>query len=116
MQNNATDVVVFPGDAAGHVTDQMVARLRSDLADDPRVAALSFETHEQAYQRFRKMWPDSPGFVASVSPKDLPEFFRLRLVDASQYTAFRTKYAARDDVMLIEGRICRTSAPVGGIQ
>jgi hypothetical protein len=116
VQNDATDVVIFPGDANGHVTDQMVSQLKSDLNDDPRVAALFFETHEQIYQRFQKQWPNNPDFVASVSPNDLPEFFRLRLVDAAKYTVFRTQYAARDDVMFIEGRICRASAPVGGIQ
>ncbi|MDT4995687.1 MAG: cell division transport system permease protein [Actinoplanes sp.] len=116
VQNDATDVVIFPGDADGHVTDQMVSQLRSDLTADPRVATLFFETHEQIYQRFQKQWPNNPDFVASVSPNDLPEFFRLRLVDATKYTAFRTQYAARDDVMLIEGRICRESAPVGGLR
>jgi hypothetical protein len=116
VANDATDVVIFPGDADGHVTDQMVSQLRSALKSDPRVAALSFETHEQIYQRFKKQWPNNPDFVASVSPNDLPEFFRLRLVDASQYTAFRTQYAARGDASLIQGRICRASAPVGGIQ
>jgi hypothetical protein len=116
VQNGATDVVIFPGDADGHVTDRMVSQLRSDLKDDPRVAALFFTTHEQAYQRFQRLWPNNPDFVASVSPNDLPEFFRLRLVDAAQYTAFRTQYAARDDVMSIEGRICSPNAPVGGLQ
>jgi hypothetical protein len=116
VQNDATDVVIFPGDADGHVTDRMVSQLSSDLSDDPRVAALFFMTHEQAYQRFQQLWPDSPDFVASVNPNDLPEFFRLRLVDASQYTAFRAQYAARGDVMLIEGRICSPSAPVGGLR
>lgn len=116
VQKDATDVVLFPGDADGHVTDRMLSRLRSDLTDDPRVAALFFVTHEEAYQRFKKQWPNNPGFVASVSPDMLAEFFRLRLVDPSQYTAFRTQYAARGDVAFIEGRICRPSAPVGGVQ
>jgi hypothetical protein len=116
VENDATDVVVFPGDADGHTTAEMVARLRSELKGDPRVGALFFETHERIYQRFKKQWPDSPDFVASVSPNDLPEYFRLRLVDASQYTAFRTQYAATGDVMLIRGWICRTSAPIGGLQ
>jgi hypothetical protein len=116
VQKDATDVVIIPGDADGHVTDQMLSRLRSDLNDDPRVAAVFFVTHEEAYQRFKKQWPHNPDFVASVSPDMLAQFFRLRLVDPSQYTAFRTQYAARDDVDFIEGRICRPSAPVGGIQ
>jgi hypothetical protein len=113
---DATDVVIIPGDADGHVTDRMLAQLRSDLSDDPRVAAVFFVTHEEAYQRFKKQWPNNPDFVASVSPDMLAEFFRLRLVHPSQYTAFRTQYLARGDVDFIEGRICRPSAPVGGIQ
>jgi hypothetical protein len=114
--DDATDVVIVPGDAAGHVTDAMVAKLRSALYHDPRVGVLQFDTHEDAYQRFKDLWSDDPDFVASVSSDDLPELFRLRLVDASQYADFRRQYAARDDVTLIEGRICRTSAPVGGIK
>jgi FtsX extracellular domain len=116
VENGATDVVLFPGDADGHTTAAMVSQLRSELKDDPRVAALSFETREEAFQRFRKLWAKSPDFIASMSPNEMPEFFRLRLVDASMYTAFRAQYAARHDVTSIEGRICRTGAPVGGIQ
>lgn len=116
VPSEATDIVIIPGDADGHVTDQMVSRLSSDLKNDPRVATVLFETREQAYQRFQKLWADYPDFVASVSPDSLAEFFRLRLVDAAQSTAFRTQYAARADVSVILGFRCRPSAPVGGVQ
>jgi hypothetical protein len=116
VAGGATDVVIVPGDAAGQVSDAMVAQLRSALQHDPRVRALRYETHEDAYQRFRNLWSDDPDFVASVSANDLPELFRLRLADPSQYAIFRKQYAGRADVMVIEGRICRTSAPVGGIK
>jgi cell division transport system permease protein len=116
VPSEATDIVIIPGDADGHVTDQMVSRLRSDLKNDPRVATVLFETREQAYQRFKKLWANYPDFVASVSPDSLAEFFRLRLADAAQSTAFRTQYAARADVTVINGFRCRPSAPVGGVQ
>jgi cell division transport system permease protein len=116
VQDDATDIVIIPGDADGHVTDQMVSRLRSVLKNDPRVAAVVFETREQAYQRFKKLWAENPDFVASVSPDSLAEFFRLRLVDATQSTAFRTQYAARADVTVVNGFRCRPSAPVGGVR
>jgi cell division transport system permease protein len=116
VPSEATDIVIIPGDADGHVTDQMVSRLSSDLKNDPRVATVLFETREQAYQRFKKLWADYPDFVASVTPDSLAEFFRLRLVDAAQSIAFRTQYAARADVSVILGFRCRPSAPVGGVQ
>src|SRR5690349_18992004 len=61
--DDATDVVIVPGDAAGRVTDAMVAQLRSALQHDPRVGVLRFDTHEDAYQRFKNLWSDDPDFV-----------------------------------------------------
>jgi hypothetical protein len=116
VDSDATDVVVFPGDKEGHVTDRMLSDVRSALEEDPRVGPVLFETREQIYQRFKKQWAGSPEFVASVSPDALPEFFRLRLVDASQYVAFRAQYEARVDVMFMDGYLCKASAPIGGIQ
>jgi len=111
VDRNATDVIIF---LATEATDRQRSALKSALDDDPRVDTLLFENREQAFQRFQAMWKDSPDFVAAVGPDQVPESFRLRLVDASQYTAFRGKYAAMDGVDDVIGRICPPSAPVGG--
>ncbi|MET3429676.1 MYXO-CTERM domain-containing protein [Actinoplanes tereljensis] len=112
VEKNATDVVIFLGPA---VTGPREAELRSRLADDPRVDAVNFEGREQAYERFRKLWSDSPDFVASVNPTDLAETFRVRMVDRSRYASFRAEYATVDGIEWIEGRVCTADAPVGGV-
>jgi cell division transport system permease protein len=112
VEKNATDVVLFLDQG---VTGARQAELRSRLDDDPRVDAVLFEGREQAYQRFRKLWSDSPDFVAAVSPKDLPETFRVRMADRSRFASFRAEYAALDGIGWIDGRVCTADAPVGGV-
>lgn len=111
VDRDATDVLVF---LATDVTDQQRSLLESALHDDARVGILLFENREQAYQRFRTRWASQPDLVAAVSANQFPEAFRLRLVDASQYTAFREHFAAMEGVDQIIGRTCSPSAPVGG--
>ena len=108
VDRDATDVLILLG---GAVTDRQRSALESALGADKRVGVLRFEDREQAYQRFQQLWADSPGFVDVAQ---FPESFRVRLVDASQYTAFRRQYAAIGGVQQIVGRVCPPSAPVGG--
>jgi cell division transport system permease protein len=110
VDSDATDVVIVLDD------DRQRPALEAALDDDARVGTVHFESREQAYQRFRERWANSPHSVASAGPKALSESFRLRLVDASQYAAFRAQYAAMTGVARIDGRKCATSAPVGGVQ
>ncbi|WP_213007522.1 permease-like cell division protein FtsX [Paractinoplanes toevensis] len=112
VEKNATDVVIFLGPA---VTAERKAELRSKLDDDPRVGAVLYEGREDAYERFRKLWSDSPDFVSSVSPKELPETFRVRMEKRSRYASLRADYAAMDGIEWIEGRVCTADAPVGGV-
>jgi hypothetical protein len=112
VETGATDVAVFLD--AGLPAGQRSA-LESALNDDPRVATLVFENRAQAYERFRARWAHAPDFVAAVSPDSVPESFRLRLANASQYTALRAQYAAIDGVSQVVGRVCPVDAPVGGV-
>ncbi|MFD0524657.1 permease-like cell division protein FtsX [Paractinoplanes durhamensis] len=57
-----------------------------------------------------------PDFVAAVSPKDLPESFRVRLADASTSPAFVAKYQEQTGVQDVVGRRCPQNAAVGGVQ
>jgi len=111
VDRDATDALIF---LAADVTDRQRSALESALGDDARVDILLFENRERAYQRFRTRWASNPDLVAAVSAGQFPESFRLRLVNASQYTALRGQYAAMDGVEQIIGRTCPPSAPVGG--
>ena len=112
VEDGATDVAMF---LTQDVTDRQRSALRTALDDDARVDVLHYESREQAYQRFRTLWADSPEFVAAVRPDQLPESFRLRLVNPSDHAAFHAEYAAMDGVQDIIGRVCPASAPVGGV-
>ncbi|MEV4348317.1 permease-like cell division protein FtsX [Actinoplanes sp. NPDC049596] len=97
-------------------TRRQRSAIGSALANDKRVSSSVFENREQAYDKFRKLWADSPDFVASVTPDSLPESFRVRLADTSRYAAFHTDYAAMGGVQDIVGRVCPPSAPIGGVR
>ena len=113
VERDATDVAIFlKSDTSG----PQQAALASALGEDARVGTVVFESRSAAYEKFRRLWADSPDFVDAVSPKDLPESFRVRLVDAAQFTAFHSDYAAMDGVQDIVGRICLVGAAVGGVQ
>jgi len=110
--SDATDAVVF---LVGSRTAGQFAAIEAALGADARVAAVSFEGREQAYERFRALWAREPDLVAAVSAGQFPESFRVRLVAAGQYAAFRETYAAMGGVETISGRRCPAGAPVGGV-
>jgi cell division protein FtsX len=72
------DIVVFLRDDA---TEPQKQAIEAKLRALPGVVAVTFETHEQAYARFKEQFKNSPDLVAATRPEALPESFRLRLAD-----------------------------------
>ena len=74
--------------------------LREDVSDAQRnainqaidsnalVESKTYETREQAFEKFKVLWRDSPDFIESVGPDSLPESYRVKLKDPEQYKAF----------------------------
>ena len=60
------------------------------LAANPLVLETRYESKEQALEKFKEMWKDSPAFIGSVKATDLPESFRVKLKDPTSYDAFFT--------------------------
>jgi cell division transport system permease protein len=58
------------------------------ISSNPLVADKTYETQQQAFERFQALWADSPDFVKSVGPNSLPESFRVKLKDPEQYKTF----------------------------
>jgi hypothetical protein len=111
VERDATDAVVF---LTPDLSEPQRAALMIALRNDPRIAALIFESREQAFQKFRTRWAQEPDLVAAVTADQLPESFRLRLVVAAEYTTVRSRYASMDGVEQVIGRRCAKDAPVGG--
>lgn len=80
------------------ITPDQHTSLRQDLASDPLVANVYYESKQEAYQRFKKLFRDQPDLVEATSPDALPASFRVKLDDPRQFAAIRDKYAARPGV------------------
>jgi cell division transport system permease protein len=72
--------------------------LAADLRADPLIATVSYEGKQQAYQRFRADFANSPDVVAGVGPNDLPASFRLSLVDPRKAADVVATYSGTDGV------------------
>lgn len=71
-----------------NVTDAQRQAIDQAIASNPLVASRTYETREQAYDRFKELWSDSPDFVKSVGANSLPESFRVKLKDPQKYKTF----------------------------
>lgn len=62
-------------------TDQQKQSIEAAIRALPGVSDVRFETRDEAYLEFKKLFKDSPDLVNSVRPQDMPESFRFRLAD-----------------------------------
>lgn len=82
------EVSVFLRDDAS--PDQITA-LNNKIGDLPEVETHVFESKEQAYERFRELFKDSPTLVNNVDAESMPQSFRIKLVDPEQFAVIRAR-------------------------
>jgi cell division transport system permease protein len=70
------------------VTDAQRTAINQALDTNPLVQSKEYETREQAFEKFKVLWRDSPDFIKSVGPDSLPESFRVKLKDPEKYKQF----------------------------
>jgi len=70
------------------VTDAQTSAIAQAIDQSPLVASKSFETREQAFEKFKVLWRDSPDFIKSVGPESLPASYRVKLKNPEQYKSF----------------------------
>ena len=75
-------------------------QLQTDLEATPQVDRVFYESKEEAFARFQEQFKDSPDLVANVSADALPESFRVKLDDPTQFevvaSAFRDRPGVED--------------------
>jgi cell division transport system permease protein len=69
-------------------TDAQSTAISQAIEQSPLVASKSFESRQQAFEKFKILWRDSPDFVKSVGPESLPASYRVKLKDPEQYKSF----------------------------
>lgn len=76
------------------VTDDQRTALRAKLESDPMVKKpITYETKQEAYEKFKKEFKDAPDLVEATKPEGLPESFRVKLVSSSQFDQVKLDYS-----------------------
>lgn len=68
-----------------NVTSAQQASLQNELRADPEVKSFSYESKQQAYQRFKELFKSDPSLVQGTSPSSLPASFRIKLNNPERY-------------------------------
>lgn len=80
------------------VTQEERIALQKDLTALPQVASVHYETSQEAYERFKKLFRDSKELVNNVRPDALPESFRVKLKDPNQFDVVESAFQDRPGV------------------
>jgi len=87
-----TDRSDLPNCTAGAVTAPQREDIRSQLAAmKPLVKNVFAESQQQAYDRARAQFPDSPTY-RDVKPSQMPESFRVQLSDPTRYDVITSSF------------------------
>jgi cell division protein FtsX len=71
--------------------DDVRNRAQDVLRQSPAVLAYSYESNEQAYERFKEQFKDAPDLIAATRPETLPASYRFTLRCASDYPVIRPR-------------------------
>ncbi|MER5457994.1 permease-like cell division protein FtsX [Micromonospora sp. NPDC002389] len=74
------------------VTDEQRTAIAGQLEGDPLISQVTYVNKDEAFQRFQEMFRDSPDLLSAVKADQLPESYRLRLVDPEQYRTIADQY------------------------
>ncbi|MDG4793151.1 permease-like cell division protein FtsX [Micromonospora sp. WMMD1082] len=82
----------------GDVTEEQRASIGTQLESDPLVSQVTYVNKDEAFQRFQEMFRDSPDLLSAVKADQLPESYRLKLVDPQEYKTISDQYASVEGV------------------
>lgn len=77
---------------AKDVTDDERNAVQASLSQDALVKSFTHESQQDAYEKFKEMAKAEPNLIAVTKPENLPESFRVKLRDPSQYSQIAAKY------------------------
>ncbi|MEZ5117101.1 MAG: permease-like cell division protein FtsX [Candidatus Nanopelagicales bacterium] len=87
-----------PSCAGGAVTQAQRDQIEADLESlRPLVQEVYYESQQEAFERFTEQFRNSP-IVENVTPEALPESFRVKLSDPTQYDVVASAFSGRPGV------------------
>ena len=108
-----------PSCSGGPVTEAQRAQIKTDLESlKPLVEQVYYESKDEAYARFKEQFAKSP-IVDTVTKDALPESFRVKLSDPTQYDVVASAFAGRPGIEQVNDQrqvLDRFFRLLGGLQ
>jgi cell division transport system permease protein len=86
-----------PSCSGGAVSDAQRSQIQADLEALPQVQTVYYESQQQAYQRFEQQFKGT-AIAQNVTPDQLPESFRVKLKDPTQFDVVAGAFQGRPGV------------------
>jgi cell division transport system permease protein len=90
-----------PSCAAGVVTADQRLSIQQDLQEMTVVDSVFYESQSQAYTRFQERFKDS-AIAQNVTADQLPESFRVKLKDPTQFSVIVSAFSGRPGVDVVQ--------------
>jgi cell division transport system permease protein len=87
--------------ANGEVTQDQRQSIRDDLDAMPQVQRIYYESKQKAYSRFKEQFKNS-AIVDNVTADQMPESFRVKLVDPEQFPIIASAFIGRAGVEQVQ--------------
>jgi cell division transport system permease protein len=87
--------------AGGLADEEVAADVRAGLESPelaPYVEDVFFENREDAFERFLEQFENTPAITANVTEEQMPESFRVKLVDPERYEVIAQYFAGQPGV------------------
>lgn len=83
------------------VSEEDRDQIQADLVAMPEVAAVIYESKEEAFANFKKIFANQPAFIENTRPDALPESFRVELINPEEFDVIRDRLDGRPGVDFI---------------
>jgi len=90
-----------PSCAGGIVSPEQRLTIKSDIEALPVVQSVFYESQSEAYARFQERFKDS-AIAQNVTADQLPESFRVKLKDPTQYAVVVSAFSGRPGVDVVQ--------------
>lgn len=90
-----------PSCAGGVVTADQRLEIQNDLEELPVVETVYYESQSEAFARFQERFKDS-AIAQNVTANQLPESFRVKLKDPTQFAVVQSAFSGRPGVDVVQ--------------
>ena len=90
-----------PSCSGGVVTSDQRLQIQQDIQDMSAVQSVYYESQSQAYARFQERFKDS-AIAQNVTADQLPESFRVKLKDPTQFAVIVSAFSGRPGVDVVQ--------------